>query len=380
MLGMLPGCSPLQFSPGKSVVPPAGQKVPVVLAFGGIPCFQVQGTRAEGKPLMAVLDTGASMSFISMRLAEADHPSISTTYLHATDAQGKTRENLRLARVDQVKLGDASFEQFDAVVDDTGALPAVFPRLDLLLALPVFKDVLLTIDYPHETLSVESGSLPPPNGKDILPLREDDNGHLLMPVKLLGEEVWLMVDTGHSGQGILLSRYRLLAMKWASTPVEGYTAGTMFGTSAVRIGRMEGDVTLGAFSIRRPIVGISLDDDIEVIGSVTLRNFSVTIDQKNKRIRLQSPVSSPIEVPPLRRAGFSVSGKNYVIKLDRGSAAASAGMKDGDELVSINGTPVENLTIASKEAIESRSLPFVVHVKRNGQELVLLVPVTVVVP
>jgi membrane-associated protease RseP (regulator of RpoE activity) len=219
----------------------------------------------------------------------------------------------------------------------------------------------------------------------VLPLKTDDRGHLLLPVKLGGEDAWLIVDTGHTGQGLLLSRYRLIAMRWASTPVEGDEVKSFLGTTRSRIGRMNGDMTVGQYTVRRPIVAIAYDDDREFIGADILRNFVVTIDQKNNRIRLISPftgaaATQPIAVPSVKRFGFDFTDTRGTVKVIPGSEAAAADLRDGDRILSMNGVPLERMTYLHQEAMEQSNAALVLRIERGGQQAVLHVPLTVVVP
>jgi predicted aspartyl protease len=343
------------------------------------PAVEVREGHEPDRPVLALIDTGAGATLVSSRFVERNHLPLSYSSLRLSDAMGKTRDHVRVVRIDQLKIGDATLAKFDAIVDDDGSIDKFSNRLDMVLGASAFHDVLLTIDYPRRRLAIEQGSLPEPDDQEVLPLKRSDRRHLLMPAKLLGEEAWMLVDTGYTGEGILLSRHRLLGMRWASTPIEGNTTKTLFGTTRVRIGRMDGDVTLGAFSIHRPIVGISLDGNVEMIGGDVLKNFAITIDQKNNRIRLSAPTSQPIEVPPVRRLGFTTNKQGMVV-LEPESEANRAGLKDGDLLISINGISIAQFSRAFIDGLKSESRPLRVRVWRAGNTLDLRVPMTTLIP
>jgi len=68
------------------------------------------------------------------------------------------------------------------------------------------------------------------------------------------------------------------------------------------------------------------------------------------------------------------------VKVVPDSAAASAGLKDGDRVLTIDGLPLSRMTYLQQEAIEQRDAPVILRVERGDQTLVLRVPTTVVVP
>src|SRR5260221_8879899 len=96
----------------------------------------------------------------------------------------------------------ATFENFDAIVQDLSAMSALSDKLDVVLARPVFSEVLLTIDYPRRRAFIERGALAAPNGKDILPMKRDASGNLLVCVRLMNEDAWMVLDTGHTSDGL----------------------------------------------------------------------------------------------------------------------------------------------------------------------------------
>jgi predicted aspartyl protease len=330
---------------------------------------------------LAVIDTGATANLVSPQWAKEENlkrRQIPT--LRIVDALGKKRASPNVGRIESLTIGDARLNNFDAMIDKS--ISAVGSRVDVLLGAPAFQNVLLTLDYRHRRMLLEPGaSLPAPNGKDVLPIRRTKEGHLQIPAKILGEETWLLLDTGHTGSGLTLSRYRLIAMPWASTPVDTGTIQTMLGNRAMRAGRMDGDITIGQFTLHRPIVSIGFNDTDEFIGSDTLRHFIITIDQHNNRIRFRSAERSDvIEPPPVRRLGFDVVDANGKIEVTPGSAAAQVGLQTGDILLAMNDIPLERWNYRAYEYLESLGQPVKLLLHRGGRNETLVVPLTVVIP
>jgi S1-C subfamily serine protease len=155
----------------------------------------------------------------------------------------------------------------------------------------------------------------------------------------------------------------------------------MLGRHALRAGRMDGDITLGQFNLHRPIVSIGFNDDDEFIGADTLQHFIVTIDQKHERIRFRTPTdSNVINYPPVRRLGFNLLDRSGTIEVTPQSEAAKVGLRPGDKLVSVNTIPIEKWGYRAYEYFERQGQPMDLQIRREGKEMTLTFPPTVVIP
>ena len=67
--------------------------------------------------------------------------------------------------VDRLDIGAAAFHDFPV-----SALRVAQPGIDGVLGLPLYRDLLLTIDYPNSRARFERGSLPAADGQTVLAL------------------------------------------------------------------------------------------------------------------------------------------------------------------------------------------------------------------
>jgi C-terminal processing protease CtpA/Prc len=100
----------------------------------------------------------------------------------------------------------------------------------------------------------------------------------------------------------------------------------------------------GAYTVEKPYGTLSGDaDGHTLIGSRIIENFTVTLDQKNSRVRFAREDTSPIVLPPYRLVGFRLQREEegfVVWGVMTGSPAERAGIKNGDVVTIINGKPV----------------------------------------
>ena len=377
------GCATPQLAPTRTVLAPGDRvELPLGLVGGGsFPAVAVEGMGEDGKPAVMLLDTGAAGVIVTSRfVARHALQTRGIPGLRMTDALGRKRKP-KVARIPALNMRGASFEAFDAVVDDLpGIRASIGEAVDVVIGRPLFRDVLLTIDYPRRRLVIERGALPPPDGRDVLPLVRGRDGDVLVPVTVAGRETWMLLDTGHTVNGLQIAPEHVAGAAWASPPVPGPSVTTFFGTADSRLGRLAGEARIGRYTIRRPIVCLVDGADGEYLGSDVLRHFAITIDQRNDRVRFARASEAPIEVPPLRTLGFGLDRDGTVQEILPTSAAAAAGLRMGDRVLSMNGAPLTWLRSSARAYFEGRNEPVRLQVVRDGTTRTLTVPVTTLVP
>jgi predicted aspartyl protease len=393
VIAALAGCAakevpPPQLTPSSVELGSGAVEVPMRPAGSGVPV--VPATLEGGAKADMMIDTGASFVVVSHELvSRANLPVRSAGALASSDAGGNVRAASAVARVARVCVtppggaGGICFGTFDAFVTDLSNLPrAPGGRLDGLLGLPLFRDVLLTVDYPRARLRVERGTLPPPDGLDVLPLQIAAGGRALVPLRLGGREVWANIDTGFSG-GLVIPDWAVASFPGAERSV---AAGEKFrfvhgASSRSRVARLTDDLRLGRHVIRRPVVSVGVGDE-PTIGSAYLRHFAVTLDQKNRRVRFSRLKVGAIEVPPVYRPSFEVDATGVVRAVLPGGAAEGVGLRVGDRVTAVDGVPLNELRGRGARPRPAVARPdlLTLDVERGGKPLRFTVPLTVLLP
>lgn len=317
-----------------------------------------------------ILDTGSDSVVISPALVAACGLKTRASNRSQNDPAGR-HEGLLAARVPQLNLGQVSFEDFDADVAQ------IFAGCDALLGWPLYRALLVTIDYPNGAIIFTQGDLPPPDGKDILPLRLEQD-RLEIEANLGGHDYWMAFDTGWgNGSRVQLDAGQAKSLEWASPPVPMMLTNTAGGRVAESLGRLKDDLVLGRHRIVQPIAGSNEGHWVAIVGAMTLREFTVTLDLRHLRVRLARQSTEPIHCGPVRVAGFScdlTSNPLKVIEVLPGSQAERAGLRLDDLLTTINGQP------ALDGLLSNTADDFAIELRRGEQTISLKVPMTVLVP
>jgi hypothetical protein len=351
------------FAPKRVDLPVQGATVPLRLIMQDRATVDVM-VNGRG-PYVFAIETGAPIVLVTERLATA----------------------LRLPAdnplVDSLRIGDLVLRDLPVA-----RVPVFLPGVDGLLGLTAYGDLLLTVDYPALSVRFERGALAEPNGRDVLPLVEMGQ-HLGVDVEVGGHPHHAVLDT-QSSAAIDCAPEVADSLRFVSGRVPTGSA-SIGGQPPVPVfsARLDGDVRLGATTIERPIVGIvspppGFPREL-LLGARLLRHFVITLDQRNKRIRVSTPDRVIPPPPGLRSIGLALApapqGGVEVAAARADGAAYASGLRVGDEVLMIAGRP-------GTDFLQPSALPTLVQsadvvrfeVRRNGQPMAFDVVPRVLIP
>ena len=313
---------------------------PVVLPAQLIGNYLVVETKWDRfGPYRFVIDTGSSVTLMTPALVRRygeQPPGAAARRVMGPDGQ---IIELPAGAMRRLELGGARFGDVPVLLYDCAPLSAhLGVRIDGVLGFPLFRELLLTLDYPGSRVVLRRArDAPLPPGITI-PF-DDGRNTPLVPVRL-GERTFVaLIDSG-SDMAFSLNPVGL-APQFAVGPTAGGTVGTIAGDRAQRIGRLSESLALGSQLFARPIVDLS--DELSAIGAGALQYFAVTFDQARDRVTFFRDSTEPIVMPARRSAGMSFSKTPAywrVASVVPKSAAEVAGIRHGDLVVRINGEPV----------------------------------------
>lgn len=338
------GCS---FWPYRRAVPQPGRTTltspRVVLPAQKIGNFLLVETKWDRfGPYRFLIDTGSSVTLITPTLARR-YPAGGVPYAQAprvrvTGADGRSTE-LPQGTLPRLELGAARFEDVPVLIYDCEALSAhLGVRIDGILGFPLFRDVLLTLDYPGSQVVLQPTRHPPAIPGTVIPLNGGRKTPLI-PVRLGERTLYALID---SGSDLAFSLNPVgVEPQFEFGPRIGATIGTLAGDRTQRIGRLAETMVVAGQAFVRPVVDVS--DELSAIGGGVLRHFTVTFDQSRERVTFHRGADEPIPTGTLRSAGVSFSKTPAywrVAGVVPDSSADRAGIQLGDLVTRINGEPV----------------------------------------
>jgi len=256
-------------------------EVPMILR-GPTPAIEVM-VNGQG-PFVFAIDTGAR------GLARADSSLVERLKLptvgqvQAGDGSGRSR-SMDVVRLDSIAFGGVQFNDVRAATRDYNLAPNS-PKVDGILGFDLFSEFLLTLDYPNKRVRLERGELPQPDGAEVLGYKSD-GGMAVVELVLGGRKLKGVIDTGNAIAAFVLPESLAGKLPLASQPVVIGMARTVSSRVEIKAARLKESIRLGRFEFTEPrVVFPALTEDIN-IGSEAFREFAVTFDRKNQRLRLK---------------------------------------------------------------------------------------------
>jgi hypothetical protein len=303
-------------------------------------------------PYRFLVDTGSSVTLMSPAIVRR-YPGVGPqgTAMRVRGAEGSVTE-LPGASLRRLELGSARFDNVPVLIYDPAALSAhLGVKIDGVLGFPLFREVLLTLDYPGRRVLLQ-----PVQPAPLVPgaiIRFDDTRKTpLVPIQLGDRTLIALIDSG-SDAAFTLNPVGL-EPQFAFGPRLGATIGTLAGDRTQQIGRLAEPISVGGYLFSQPIV--DLTDELSTIGGDALRHFTVTFDQERNSVTFYREAREPITAPARRSAGVSFNKTPAywrVVGVVPGSSAAAEGVQDGDLVTRINGEPVARWDLQRYEQLVS---------------------------
>lgn len=290
-------------------------------------------------PYRFLVDTGSSVTLVTPALARR-YPGRALAPgapppLRVRGAEGGVVE-LPRASLRRLELGEARFEEVDVLLYDCAPLSAhLGVTIDGVLGFPLFRETLLTLDYPGSRVLLQRADSTAPIPGSVVPF-DDARKVPLISVKLGQRTLMALIDSGSDAAFSLNPAG--LSPRFASGPKQGAVVGTLAGEREQQVGRLEESLALGDQVFAQPIIDFT--DELSAVGGGSLRYFRVTFDQRRDRVIFHRDAPGPIRPPPLRSAGVSFTKTPAywrVAGVVPGSPAEGAGVERGDLVIRING-------------------------------------------
>jgi hypothetical protein len=233
-------------------------------------------------PYRFVIDTGTGAdAFVTPELAdELKLPSAGEVVVN--DPSGQSGQRVSLVLLPSIEIAGVRFLRVKAV---RHAVTGEAGSCQGMLGFTLFRDYLLTLDFPRRLVTLASGVLTSDEGKTVLPFRMPD-GVPITSLRINGKSVDAQLDSG--GGGLTFPEWLAAHESWDTPPTAFATGSTMTARFEIKAAKLDGDVKVGKYTFTDPVVEIHPAFPLVNFGSPPMQNFAITFDQKSLLVRLSA--------------------------------------------------------------------------------------------
>ncbi len=332
-------------APGRTVVEVKATVLPARIISN---FFVIESKQEDGSVYRFLVDTGSTVSYVSpalaKRIAVKTKKDAVPQKVRVRSASGSELE-LEATVLRKLWLGKSVFERVPALIFDFAELSGHLGLpIDGIIGFPVFRNTLLTLDYPGARLIVAPYPAvfapPPPQTPRVSTIAfNNQQGTPLIPIQMGNESFIVLIDSGSDGS---LSLNPVgLHPRFANGPRIGTIISSLQGDRRQLTGRLNLNVLIGGHTIEKPVV--DLTDQLSSIGGEFLRNFTLTFDQRRNQVTFTHEGDGPVSMEARRHTGlFFARSPVYwrVLTVIPDTPTAQLPLQAGDLCVRINGEPV----------------------------------------
>ena len=249
-------------------------------------------------PFAFMIDTGAGMQAdIDTSVAERLSLQPSGSAING-DPSGENDREVAIVTIESIMIGAVAkgtrarrtgegiieFRNVTAIVRPH-KITKDYPDVDGILGFALFSDYLLTLDYPAMEVRLARGALPAANGADILNF-EIENGIPIVELGVGKMRVRAHIDSGNFVAGFILPEEIVEQLQLLSAPVTVGSARSVSNQIELKQAQLRETLRLGRFDFPQTTITFPALSDSNV-GFKVLREFVLTFDQKNRRMKLQ---------------------------------------------------------------------------------------------
>lgn len=308
--------------------------------------FLVEAPQADGRLRRFLVDTGSSVSYVSAELARTLGLRERTARTVRVESANGGLLTLPAVTLRRLQLGGLAFERVPAAVFDFAELSGHLGlQIDGLIAFPVFREHLVTLDYPQARLVIapQPAMVEPVIKTDprVSTLAFNNEQQVpFIPVQMGNESFVVLIDSG--SDGALNLNPVGLHPRFRFGPRTGTLVSSLAGDREQLVGRLEQDILIGGHTIAQPIV--DLTQNVSAIGGELLRHFAVTFDQRRNYVTFARETEGAVVMESRRSTGLALARSPIywrVLTVVPETPTSALGVQPGELVVRINGEPVD---------------------------------------
>jgi predicted aspartyl protease len=310
--------------------------------------------RTNGILARLVIDTGAEQSFLDDEFASRLGLTRKGTM---TIVKPYSVERADVVRLSDLAIGPFHLTQLDMMTSDLRYVSrALGENIDGVMGINLLCKFTIKLDYPTGMVTFAAVTEPQSAGTPVT--LETINGLYFARVLVQGKEMHLLLDTGSNSSSLSWSRWlSLTSTRHEKSLIQGVgSSGGSSGVAFVCLRRVAiDDHHFRELPIRlqpRTQTGLFADPRFDgLLGGDILRQFIVTLDlakqmiylKKDPRYKRDPYYFSTIGIQFIKEG----SGFFTVVAVWVGSPAAEAGVRIGDQILSVNGINTEQMNLDS---------------------------------
>ncbi|HEY1904367.1 MAG TPA: retropepsin-like aspartic protease [Terracidiphilus sp.] len=234
-------------------------------------------------PFRFVIDTGTGgEAFVTPELA-AQLVLPQSGQITLSDPSGEGGRKVPVVLLDSLQIAGVEFSGVKAAVHNLGNGDG---SCQGLLGFALFRDYLLTLDYPNRRFILTSGDLQPDGEHSVLPFLMPD-GIPVVSLAIGAARIDALLDSG--GSGLSLPSKVASRLKFASEYASLSNAHSLSTRFTLMGATLATDVHLGSYTFKHPFVEINPAFPLANFGSGPMQAFALTFDQKNRLVRFHAP-------------------------------------------------------------------------------------------
>jgi predicted aspartyl protease len=233
-------------------------------------------------PFRFVVDTGTGgEAFVTPELAEQLGLPV-TGQVRLSDPSGQGGQRVPQVLIQSLEVAGVEFTGVKAVEhalgNDDGAC-------DGLLGFALFRNYLLTLDFPNRKMLLSDGALQPDGERSVLGFRMP-YGVPIVPMRIGGIRIDAQIDSG--GAGLSLPEQLVSRLKFAAGPAAFGNGKSLSTRFEIKAARLASAVHVAGYTFDRPFVEINPAFPLANFGSCPMQSFALTFDQKSGLIRFDA--------------------------------------------------------------------------------------------
>lgn len=234
-------------------------------------------------PFRFIIDTGTGGdAIITPALAsQLNLPVVGQAVL--SDPSGQGGKNTPIVFLDSLEIAGVTFTGVRALDDHFFANTG---HCDGILGFTLFRNFLLTLDFPNRVVLLSNGALKADGGKSVLPFRMPHG----VPIAMLNldgfQSVEAQLDSG--GGGLVIPSHIAAQLKYDIDPVVYATGRSVSTRFELKAAKLASNVHIGRYTFTHPVVEIHPAFPLINFGSPPMQIFAITFDQKNLLVRFSA--------------------------------------------------------------------------------------------